>query len=287
MSQAAERVSLVTGGTDGIGRAVALELARGGDRVLFVGRDEGRGAEVLRELRRLRPDREHAFLRADLSLLSEAQRVCAEIERRVQHLDAAVYCAGILSLIPEWTEEGLERSFVLNYLSRYSMVRRLLPLMERAENGRVVLVANASKYPDTLDFDDLQYRRGKPGIAVAGRTQFANDLLTTELSERLRGSSIEVTCVFPGRVNTSVMRNARGFPRPLHALLSFVHRWTTLSPEQAARTPVFLARAPEARGTSGRFYGPHLEQLEVPERARHPDRRRQLWEASEASIGGR
>ena len=104
---------MVTGGTGGIGRAVALGLARGGDRVLFVGRSADRGARVLDELRRARPGADHAFLRADLSLLSDTARAADEVARRTDRLDAAVFCAGVLSTVPEWTEEGLERNFAL------------------------------------------------------------------------------------------------------------------------------------------------------------------------------
>ena len=211
-AEAGERVALVTGGTDSIGRAVALGLARGGDRVLFVGRSAERGARVLAELREARPRPEHTFLPADLSLLSETARVADEVARLTDRLDAAVFCAGILSTVPEWTEEGLERNFVLNYLSRYLLARRLLPALSRAPSGRLVLVSNAGMYGDSLDLDDLQHRRGRPGIRVAGRTQFANDLLAVELADRLRGTRVEATCVFPGVTDTAIFRNARGLP---------------------------------------------------------------------------
>ena len=102
MGHAAERVSLVTGATDGIGRAVALQLARG-DRVLFVGRSTERGKQVLAELREALPGVDHVFLPADLSLLSETTRLADEVARHTDRLDAAVFCAGILSTVPEWT----------------------------------------------------------------------------------------------------------------------------------------------------------------------------------------
>jgi NAD(P)-dependent dehydrogenase (short-subunit alcohol dehydrogenase family) len=70
------RASLVTGGTGGIGRDVALQLARAGDRVIFVGRSARRGARVLEELREARPEVDHAFLPGDLALLSEDGACC-------------------------------------------------------------------------------------------------------------------------------------------------------------------------------------------------------------------
>jgi NAD(P)-dependent dehydrogenase (short-subunit alcohol dehydrogenase family) len=279
-----QRVALVTGGTDGIGRAVAVGLARAGDQVLFIGRDSGRAERVLSELHAVRPGSDHAFIRADLALLSDTARAADEIARHTPHLDAAVFCAGILSTIPEWTREGLERSFVLNYLSRYLLLARLLPRLAESDSGRVVLVSNAGKYPDTLRFDDLQHRRGKPGLRVAARTQFANDLLATELAARVHGTRIDVTCVFPGVVKTAVFQSARGLPWIVRLLARAVQRLIGLSPEVAAATPVLLAHSPDTAGSNGRFYGPRLKSIPVPERALRRDRRAALWHASEELI---
>jgi NAD(P)-dependent dehydrogenase (short-subunit alcohol dehydrogenase family) len=284
MDHAAERVSLVTGGTGGIGRAVALQLARGGDRVLFVGRSTERGRQVLAVLLKARPGVDHVFLPADLSLLSETAHVADEVSRHASRLDAAVFCAGILSTVPEWTAEGLERNFVLNYLSRYLLARRLLPALSEAPSGRLVLVANAGKYGDCLDFDDLQHRRGKPGLRVAGRTQFANDLLATELADRLRETRVEVTCVYPGVTDTAVFRNARGLPPLVRTIAPVMARLIGSSPEEVARKTGVLAQDARAVGTGGRFYGPKLKRRTIPPRAQRPDRRSELWEASEDLV---
>src|SRR5262245_64405621 len=208
-----QRVALVTGGTHGIGRAVALELARGGDRVLLAGRSAERGAQVVAALGHMRPRTDHSFIHADLSLLADAARVAAEVKRHAGRLDAAVFCAGRLSLIPEWTAEQLERTFVLTYLSRYLLARLLLPLLADAPSGRLVLVANANRYGGKLDFDDLQHRRGKPGLNVVGRTQLANELLAVELAERLRATCVEVTYTLPGPIRKGAFRNPHGLPR--------------------------------------------------------------------------
>lgn len=279
MSQIDNRVSLVTGGTEGIGKAVALRLAALGDTVLITGRNREHGLEVLARLRAT-SEREHAFLPADLALMSSTSELAREVSARTPRLDAVVCCAGILSLIPEYTSEGLERTLALNYFSRFLLVRMLLPLLSAAPSGRVVLVANAGQYPDTLDLEDLRYERGKPGLQVAGRSQFANDLLAIELAERVQSTSVVVTCVFPGRVKTNVFRNARGVPwylRPFGPLLQL----GALAPEIAADTPVFLAHAPEGSELNGRFVGPRRATIAVPERARDPVRRRALWAVSE------
>ncbi|MCY1138910.1 hypothetical protein OWR29_12955 [Actinoplanes sp. Pm04-4] len=238
---------LVTGST-GIGGAVAAAL---GERALTVGRN---GA-----------------VRADLSLLSETARAADEVGSG--RLAAIVCCAGIFTLRAEHTEEGLERAFVLNYLSRYLLVRRLLPRL--VPGGRVVLVANAGRYGDTLGpMDDLNLRRGGRGLRIAGRTQHACDLFALELARREPG--LAVSCVDPGLVATRVFRDAPGVPATLRFLLNAVQQRFGADPARAARTPVGLA----VNGHEPGFYGPGGARLKPPE----AERRRELWAASEDLV---
>lgn len=278
------RVSLVTGGTEGIGRFVALELARRGDRVLITGRDPERAGAVLAELRALSPHVDHQFLPADLALLSQAAGLADQIQAATERLDAIVCCAGLLATRPEWTSEGLERTLVVNYLSRFLLVRRLLPMLTESVSGRVVLVANAGRYPDTLDFEDLQERRGAPGLRIAGRSQFANDLLALELARRVDGSRVAVSCVYPGICRTRVFWNARDLPFIARLLLSTISRLFGLRGERAAQTPAFLAQAPESAGENGTFWGPRVRRLAIPERAQRRDRQAELWRLSDELV---
>lgn len=282
--KATPRVAVVTGGTDGIGRAVAMQLALGGDRVIFVGRDPERGAEALTALRAARPGAQHVYLQGDLSLLADTARIADEIAQHTRRVDALVCCAGVLALRPEWTAEGLERTFTLNYLSRYLLAARLMPRLLRAPSGRVVLVANAGRYPDTLDFADLQLRRARPGLHVSGGSQFANDLLAVELAARLRDTRVEVTGVYPGLVRTNVFRNARGVAQPVRVAATCLQRLVATTPERAAVTPVRLAQDEDAVRISGAFFGPGMRQLPIPARVRDGERRRALFDASHRLV---
>ena len=274
---AGRRTALVTGGTGGIGRAVAGELARRGHRVIIVGRDADAGRAVLDGL----AGAGHELIRADLALMRDTVRLAAEVTARTDRLDAVVLCAGVFAAAPEWTDEDLERTLAVNYLSRYLLLRLLLPRVTAAPAGRVVLVANAGRYPDTLDTGDLQMRRGGRGLRVAGRTQFANDLLAVDLAEELRDTPVRVSCVFPGVVDTAVFRNARGVPRALRAVAVALQRIIGAAPEKAARTPVSLADDPAA---AGGFHGPRMRPLTVPERVRSPGRRAAVRAATEDAL---
>lgn len=236
---------MVTGST-GIGGAVAAAL---GERAVTI----GRGGQI----------------RADLSLLGETARAAGEVVARGRPLDAIVCCAGVFALRAARTAEGLERAYVLNYLSRFLLVRRLLPVLR--PDGRVVLVANAGKYRDTP---------GEPrwGLRVSGRTQFANDLFAVELAERR--PELAVSCVFPGLVSTRVFRDAYGVPGPLRRVMDALQRRVGADPAEAAATPVELATG--VRRASG-FYGPACAPIPVPRRVRD-GRRRALWARSEELV---
>ncbi|MFG1819246.1 SDR family NAD(P)-dependent oxidoreductase [Kribbella sp. NPDC049174] len=275
--------TVVTGGTGGIGRAVAVALAALGHRVIIVGRSTTRAEAVLSQLETLAPGRGHEFVAADLSSVAETAAATDRIAATVRRLDSLVLCAGVLSVVTETTEEGLERTFVLNYLSRYLLIRRLLPDLTQAPSGRVVLVANAGKYRDSLNMDDLQLRGGGRGLQVAGRTQFANDLLAVELAEQVRDTSVEVTCVYPGLVATDVFTNARGVSRAARSVALTLQRLVGSSPTTAAKMPVFLAQDPAAIGTNGGFFGPKGRRR-IPPRASRRDRRHELWVRSDKLV---
>ena len=85
-------------------------------------------------------------------------------------------------------------------------------------------------------------------------------------------------------VDTAVFRNARGLPGIVRMLAPLLQRAMAISPDEAARTPVFLAQDDAAVGTGGRFYGPGLERRPIPQRALRSDRRNALWAASEALV---
>ncbi|MBU2665957.1 hypothetical protein KOI35_20810 [Actinoplanes bogorensis] len=232
---------IVVTGSTGIGGAVASAL---GERALTIGR--------------------HGMIRADLSSMEETARAAAEISS----VRAIICCAGVFTLRATHTAEGFERALALNYLSRYLLVRLLRP-------RRVILVANAGRYRDTLGpMPDLNLRAGGRGLRIAGRTQFANDLFAVELAAR--HPDMAVSCVFPGLVATRVFRDAPGVPAPLRRVLDAVQQRVGADPARAAETPVALAVEDREPG----FYGPGCAPLPIPSRVLD-GRRRELWEATD------
>ena len=117
-----EQTILVTGATDGLGRALAADLAVSGADVLVHGRDDGRGRDTLAEIQARTPDARVRFLRADLASLAEVRELAAEVERETDRLDVLVNNAGIGATTRgderrEESRDGHELRFAVNYLA--------------------------------------------------------------------------------------------------------------------------------------------------------------------------
>lgn len=137
--------ALVTGATDGLGRALAHELASRGATVLVHGRSHARLAETLEEIREATGSDRVRTYRADFASLTEVRRLAEEVERDHDRLDLLVNNAGIgagpSGTLREESVDGYELRFAINYLAPFLLTNLLLPLLERSAPARIVNVA--------------------------------------------------------------------------------------------------------------------------------------------------
>lgn len=174
------RVIVITGGTDGMGRALALERARRGDRVVVVGSNAEKGRRVVAEAAGAGAgstgDRVE-FIRADLSSVAETRAAIAEIGGRHRAVDALCLFANRQSPRRTLTGEGLERTFALYYLSRYLFSHELAPALRRSWSPVIVNVAGVGATKGSVHWDDLQLERKYGTITAQLQAGRANDLL--------------------------------------------------------------------------------------------------------------
>ncbi|MFC4012294.1 SDR family NAD(P)-dependent oxidoreductase [Nonomuraea purpurea] len=175
---------VITGGTDGMGRALARTYLDRGDTVVIVGRD-GRKAP-----------HGAAFIAADLSLISENRRVIKEINAAYPAVDALVLCARYFRTHRFVTAEGLEGTFALDYLSRFLFSYGL------AEPGLIVNVSGPGQPDGRVHWDDLMLERRYDGMTAQFQAGKANDLLGVAFAARR--SRTRYVLLHPGSVSTSV-----------------------------------------------------------------------------------
>jgi NAD(P)-dependent dehydrogenase (short-subunit alcohol dehydrogenase family) len=236
----AEPIILVTGSTDGIGKATATALIAGGAEVILHGRDEKKGRRVQGELAKTNGASRPDLVTADYSRQTEIRSMATDLASRYSRLDVIVNVAGTYQNARHLTEEGIELTFAVNYLGPFLLTSLLLPLLRK--QSRIVTVASSAHFDvGRIDWDNLPGQHRYDPWGAYSLSKFADVTFTYTLARNLEGTGITANCLHPGVVNTKLSRSA-------------APGIATITPEEGALTPVWLARSPEVAGVTGRYF---------------------------------
>jgi retinol dehydrogenase-14 len=245
------RTCLVTGGTSGIGKAIAAGLARLGGEVVLVARDPARGEAAVAELREATGNPRVELLLVDLASQASIRQGAEAYRRGHDRLDVLVNNAGGYWATRHVTPDGLEWTFAVNHLAYFLLTSLLLDLLRSSAPARVVNVTSSAQAFGDIRLDDLQFARRYRGQAAYNQSKLANVLFTYELARRLEGSGVTVNCGVPGVTRTNFGREDSG---PVMRLLTPLGRPFMRSPEQGADTFIYLASSPEVEGVTGGYF---------------------------------
>ncbi len=277
-----DRSVVITGGNSGVGQATAVALARAGARTVITARSESRGQRALSEIRRASGSDQVDLVVFDLADLSSVRAGAAELLERGD-IHVLVNNAGLVQSERHETVDGFEATFATNHLGPFLLTRLLTGRLVESAPARVVNVASTAHRTARkgLDFDDLQSTRHYRGMRAYSRSKLANLLFTAELARRLDGSGVTANAVHPGTVASGFARDhdASGFLAfGMKVIKPFI-----LTPEQGARTSVYVASSPEVATVTGRYF--------VKGRAKKPSAAARdevaaarLWSISEALV---
>ena len=276
------KLVLVTGATNGIGKATALELATMGANVVIVGRNLDKTRATVDEIKATSQNPAIEMLQADLSSMREVRILAQEFTSRYDHLDVLVNNAGAVFGARQETVDGYEMTFALNHLSYFLLTNLLLDTLRRAPASRVVNVASSTHFTGKIDLSDLQsqraYRLG--GFGVYATSKLANVLFTYELARRVADSEITVNAIAPGNVASGFGHNNGGI---MGVVVTVLHQFAR-TPEKGAETIVYLASSPEVAGVSGKYFE-DCQPVASSKASHDATLARQLWEASEMMVG--
>lgn len=276
-----ERVCLITGGTQGIGRITAREIARRGMRVVLAARDEARANETAVAIRAETGSPAVDYLIADLSSQEQVRRLADEFVRRYGRLDVLVNNAGAVFATRQVTVDGVEHTFALNHLAPFLLTNLLLGALTSAAPSRVVTVSSMAHNGAHINFDDPQFERHPyRAFAAYGQSKLTNILFSYELARRLAGSGVTANTLHPGFVATNFGRSNGGVWPPLFTLL----RPFMISAERGAQTSIYLATSPEVEDVNGRYFAKCKPRRSSPA-SYDVESQRRLWELSERLTG--
>ncbi|HKS43787.1 MAG TPA: SDR family NAD(P)-dependent oxidoreductase [Amycolatopsis sp.] len=196
---------LITGATNGLGAYLATQLVKAGEDVVAHGRNPER-------LRRLSEELGVSTVQADLTDLSQVDRLADEISGRFDRLDVLVNNAGIgTGPDPSRREEsadGIELRFAVNYLAGYHLTRRLVPLLTASAPSRVVNVSSAGQ--QAIDFADPQLTKSYDGGRAYRQSKLAQIMFTIDLAGELREAGVTVNALHPATLMPTTMVREAG-----------------------------------------------------------------------------
>jgi retinol dehydrogenase 12 len=270
------KVCLVTGGTAGIGQVTARELARKGAHVVIVGRNEQKCEATVRDVRQQTGNPAVEFLVADLSAQAQVRTLARQFQQQHSRLDVLINNAGGIFMERRESPDGIEMTLALNHLTYFFLTSLLLDLIKASAPARIINVSSEAHRGMTLDFDDLQARQRYRGFQVYSRSKLANLLFTSELARRMEGTGVSVNALHPGFVATNIFSGNGWFGWWVRRIASVV----ALSPEEGAKTTIYLATSPEVEGVSGKYFVKELAVQPSPA-SLDQEAARRLWEISE------
>ena len=226
------KVAVITGGTDGIGKAVALTFAKEGAKIMMVGRDEKKGQSALEEVRRFG---EATYFKGDVSDSSQVRRLVEETIRRYGRIDILVNNAAVCppGTVVTTSEEAWDQVIDVNLKGVFLCCKYVIPHMEKAGGGAIVNIGSINSLMAMEN--EAAYDASKGGVLM----------LTRAMALDFAREKIRVNCICPGAIETTMLKaslDTSDNPEAARQSLTAKHPLRrTGTPDEVAQAALFLA----------------------------------------------
>jgi len=271
------KVALVTGANTGIGLETSKELLKSGYKVVFVCRNKAKGRNTLKMLSQEFEPNQMELIIGDLSTIDSVRTLGNVINQRLQRLDLLIHNAGIWQTSREITEDGLEKTFMVNYLAEFLLTNLLLSLMKESDDPRIVLVG-AKLYSNGEFTRKTPFGNNFSRIRTYADSKLCQVMFMIRLSQKLENTNIIVNTVHPGVFKTGLIQSKGIFGWLMKFFKLFLK-----SPVDSYIGPVHLAMS-DTVTSSGNFYDV-TQRVEINDLATDPDLIYLLWKVSEELCG--
>jgi NAD(P)-dependent dehydrogenase (short-subunit alcohol dehydrogenase family) len=271
------KICTVTGANSGIGKATALGLAQMGATVIMVCRDRAKGEEAQNEIKTKSGNNAVDLLLADLSSQQSIRQLVENFQQHYTQLHALINNAGVFMMSRKATVDGLEMTFAVNYLAPFLLTNLLLDKLKNSAPARIVNVSSESHESGYIKIDDLQAEKGYRSWNAYGQSKLALVMFTYELARRLQGTGVTANCLHPGFVATNIGQS--GTAPIVRTLVKFIFSRLGISPEEGAKTSIYLASSPDLEGVTGKYFAKSIPIRSAPI-SYDESLQRQLWEQS-------
>jgi NAD(P)-dependent dehydrogenase (short-subunit alcohol dehydrogenase family) len=290
----AGNIAVITGATGGLGFETALALAGAGATVVLTGRNDAKGRQAIEKIHGRFPNAKISYQTLDLASLASVADFAARFAAVHGSLDLLINNAGVMALPKrQTTADGFEMQFGTNYLGHYALTARLLPLLRRGHQPRVVNLSSLAHRSGRIDFDDLQGAKSYNPFKAYCESKLAMLIFALELQRRsdAGGWGLISNAAHPGFARTDLMANGPGTAGLMGLLGKMLQPFASHSAAAGALPTLFAATSPAAKAAG--YYGPNgfYEMKGPPSPARIMPRAKdaavnaRLWDVSAALTG--
>ena len=277
------KLVVITGATSGIGYHTARKYAAHGANILCINRNPQKSEALCLEIKKeFGVSCEYKI--ADLSNLQDIHRVAEELSKLDKPIDVLIHNAGIYLTKRELTSEGLEKVFVIQYLSSFIINYILKEKLKSQERARIIMVnSEGHRFAAWgLRLDDLNWeRRRYSGLGSYGSAKLAQLLSMIIFNEHFKETGIVINAMHPGAVKTDT--GQENGPAYRWFKSNFIDK-TLKSPEISAEALYYLGVSKEIEAVSGKFFNLTTEEEPAPP-ALDKETAYELWEKS-LELGG-
>ncbi|MFL6379689.1 MAG: SDR family oxidoreductase [Nitrososphaeraceae archaeon] len=280
-----DKICLITGGTSGIGKEIAIGLAKMKANVVVVGRDKVRCEATVQEIHKnasITTNKNRvSYLLADLSSQKSVKQLAKKFLDNYESLDILINNAGVFLSKRLTTVDGIEYTFAVNHLAPFLLTNLLLERMKSSSPSRIITTSSVAHKGARINFDNLQFEGGRyNGLQAYRQSKLANILFTLELARRTKESGVISNCFHPGGVRTNLVHSSPWYYRLIWVFISpFL-----VSPKKGADTGVYLASSPKVDGITGKYFVKR-KSIVLSGPANDPNAATRLWNISEELTG--
>ena len=238
------KTAVITGGNSGIGKAIALALAKKNFRIIIHGRDAEKTLLAENEIKSVSGNRQVESIAADVSSLAGMKNLVDAIKARTESINALVLSTGVILPHRKVTPDGLEAGFAIQYLSRFTVTNLLMNELKKG-NARIVSVVAPVIPGAKIHFEDITMEKNFTMIGAMSQEMFANHLFVQEFAKRHPQNDVVINMANPGFSDTGIVRR-------LPVLLRWPYKLIATKPEKAAHNFIYLA-SDEGVNFSGYF----------------------------------